>query len=310
VWSRRGRRWARRGWRGASDAAYAPRIAFTLHPHGPFSLAAAAAFAEGFPATDARRDRGELAFAFSLEADWQAVGVRLAQRDGAVHGHAAASGALEARVRDAVEAILSLDVDGGGWPAVGERDPVIAAAQAQLPGLRPVLFWSPYEAAAWTIIGQRIRMSQAAAVKQRLAEDHGETVELDGLRLPVFPSPERLAALPSGVRGLNARKEEQLRALGRAALEGRLDRGRLRGLGREAADDDLRELPGIGPFSAELVWIRGVGDPDALPRNERRICAIVRDRYGEDAGLEDVAEAWRPYRAWAALALRASLAAA
>jgi DNA-3-methyladenine glycosylase II len=108
------------------------------------------------------------------------------------------------------------------------------------------------------------------------------------------------------VRGLTARKEEQLRALGAAALTGRLDRDRLRAVGREAAEEQLRELPGIGPFSAELVWIRGVGDPDALPGNERRIAAIVRERYGEDARMEDVAEAWRPFRSWAALLLRAS----
>jgi DNA-3-methyladenine glycosylase II len=282
-------------------------VAFSLYPRGPFSLAAAAAFAEGFPATDARRDGDELSFAFALEGDGQTVGVRLQERDGAVHGEATgASGALETRVRDAVEAILSLDVDGSGWADVAARDPVVAAVQADRPGLRPVLFWTPYEAAAWTIIGQRIRMSQAAAVKQRLAEELGETIEFDGQRLPAFPSPERLAALPGGVRGLTARKEEQLRALGRAALAGALDRARLRSMGREAADAALRKLPGIGPFSAELVWIRGAGDPDALPGNERRIAAIVRDRYGAGAQLEDVAAAWRPYRSWVVLMLRAA----
>jgi DNA-3-methyladenine glycosylase II len=278
-------------------------MAFSLQPRGPFSLAAAATFAEGFPASDARRDSGEMAFAFALEGDWRTVAVRLEERDGAVRGEV--SGGPEDRVRDAVEAILSLDVDGAGWAAVGERDPIVAAAQARLPGLRPVLFWSPYEAAAWTIIGQRIRMSQAAAIKQRLAEELGETVALDGLRLPAFPAPDRLAALPAGVRGLTGRKEEQLRALGAAAGTGRLDRMRLRALGRDAAEEDLRELPGIGPFSAELVWIRGVGDPDALPGNERRLAAIVRERYGE-VRMEDVAEAWRPFRSWVALLLRAT----
>jgi DNA-3-methyladenine glycosylase II len=107
------------------------------------------------------------------------------------------------------------------------------------------------------------------------------------------------------VRGLTGRKEEQLRALGAAAGTGRLDRARLRALGRDAAEEDLRELPGIGPFSAELVWIRGVGDPDALPGNERRLAAIVRERYGE-VRMEDVAEAWRPFRSWVALLLRAT----
>ena len=54
------------------------------------------------------------------------------------------------------------------------------------------------------------------------------------------------------------------------------------------------------------MWIRGVGDPDALPGNERRIEAIVRERYGADARTEEVAEAWRPYRSWVSLLLRAS----
>jgi hypothetical protein len=46
---------------------------------------------------------------------------------------------------------------------VGERDRVVARLQRSYRGLRPVLFWSPYEAAAWTIIGHRIRISQALA---------------------------------------------------------------------------------------------------------------------------------------------------
>jgi DNA-3-methyladenine glycosylase II len=51
-------------------------------------------------------------------------------------------------VRDQVARILSLDVDGSGFPAVGRRDPVVGGLQARWPGLRPVGFFSPYEAAA------------------------------------------------------------------------------------------------------------------------------------------------------------------
>jgi len=54
---------------------------------------------------------------------------------------------------------LALDVDGRGWPEVGRRDPVIAGAQARLPGLRPCGFHSPYEAAAWSVLAQRLRVS-------------------------------------------------------------------------------------------------------------------------------------------------------
>ena len=59
----------------------------------------------------------------------------------------------------------ALDVDGTGFAALGERDRVVRALQRRFPGLRPVLFYTPYEAAAWAIIGQRIRMTQAATIK-------------------------------------------------------------------------------------------------------------------------------------------------
>ena len=58
-------------------------------------------------------------------------------------------------MRSQVERILSLDVDGSGFLAVGKRDPVVGELQRRYPGLRPVGFWSPYEAAAWTIIRPR-----------------------------------------------------------------------------------------------------------------------------------------------------------
>jgi DNA-3-methyladenine glycosylase II len=57
---------------------------------------------------------------------------------------------------------------------VGERDPVIAGLQRRYPGLRPVAFWSPYEAAAWAVIGQRIRIRQAAGIKAAMARQLGQ----------------------------------------------------------------------------------------------------------------------------------------
>lgn len=208
---------------------------------------------------------------------------------------------LARRARAEVERILSLDVDGSGFPAIGERDPVVDALQRSYRGLRPVLFFSPYEAAAWAIIGQRVRITQAAAVKRRLSAELGEH--------GAFPAPARLAELSAPQRGLTERKIEQLRSLGHAALEGELGRTRLRRLSFEDAAEALRALPGIGPFSAELVLIRGVGWPDALPSREPRLERAVRAGYGLGDGAEigPVAARWSPYRSWVALLLRASL---
>lgn len=128
-----------------------------------------------------------------------------------------------------VERILSLDVDGSGFPAVGERDPAIGRLQWRFEGLRPVLFLSPYEAGAWALISHRLRIVQAAGIKVRLAEELGEAVEGHGDVRHAFPAPERLAGLED-FRGLFGRKVGWLRALAEAAREGRLDAEHLRAL--------------------------------------------------------------------------------
>ena len=102
---------------------------------------------------------------------------------------------LMTAVRAQVERILSLDVDGSGFPAVGERDPVVGRLQQRYPGLRPIGFWSPYEAAAWTIIGHRIRIRQAAAIKARMAAQLGDPVTFGDRVVHAFPAPDRLASL-------------------------------------------------------------------------------------------------------------------
>ena len=120
---------------------------FTLVPRGPFSLAASIKFLEGFtPASYGGSGDRVLELAFPVEGSWQTVGVRVRQDSAGVTAEIvsrqAPSPGLVAEVRPQVERILSLDVDGSGFPAVGERDPVVGEVQRRYPGLRPVGFWS------------------------------------------------------------------------------------------------------------------------------------------------------------------------
>ena len=214
-------------------------------------------------------------------------------------------------VKAQVARILSLDVDGRGFTEVGERDPVVGRLQERYPGLRPVCFYSPYEAAAWAIIGNRIRIVQAAKVKKRMAEELGPVVEIDGEPERAFPAPSRLAQLED-FPGLFGRKAEYLRALGRAAVEGGLDASYLRSLTVEEALAGLKKLPGIGDFSAELILLRGAGVPDHLPTNEPRLARAIAMAYGLDEPpdteeLARISEAWRPYRTWVSVHLRTML---
>ena len=214
-------------------------------------------------------------------------------------------------VRDQIRRILSLDVDGSGFPEVGVRDPVVGELQERYPGLRPVLFYSPYEAAAWVIIGNRIRVVQAARIKALMAEQLGKIVEVASKKEHAFPGPSGLLELGS-FAGLSGRKVGYLRASARAAREGRLEASYLRTLPAEKAFVGLKELPGIGDFSAELVLLRGAGVPDQLPVHEPRVARAVAMAYGLDEPpvaeeLAEIAERWRPYRTWVALLLRTML---
>ncbi|MFC8597138.1 DNA-3-methyladenine glycosylase family protein [Isoptericola sp. NPDC057191] len=263
---------------------------------GPWSLAMSREFWEGFaPAAlpDADAPGASLSTVFRVDTDWSSASA-VVRQDGAqatitVRG----DGDLDAAA-DQVARFLALDVDATGWPEIGTRDPVIGAAQAALPGLRPCGFHSPYEAAAWSVLSQRVRIVQAARTRRELIDRHGD----DG----AFPAPAVLAALDLDLPG---RKAEYLHAVAEAALEGRLAGTVLRAMDPREALTSVQDITGVGPFAAELIVLRGANVPDALPARERRLDAEVEALYGPGASVAEVGEGWRPFRTWAAVLLRA-----
>ena len=91
-----------------------------------------------------------------------------------------------------------------------------------------------------------------------------------------------------------------------------LDAGALRALPADQALERLEGLLGIGPFSAQLILVRGAGAPDVLPASEPRLGRAVALAYGLDAApsgqeLERLAANWRPYRSWVSFLLRVFL---
>jgi DNA-3-methyladenine glycosylase II len=278
---------------------------FELVPRGPFSLLEAAGF--GFGPRDPEAD-GVMRLAFARDDFAGHAGVVLTQdAGGAVRGEVHGDGDPDA-VAAQVARVLSLDADGEQWAAVGERDPVIGRLQAEFPGLRPVLFHSPYEAAAWSVISARRGRAQGNAVRARIAADLGETFTLAGRDLAAFPTPERLLAVEPGP-GLPAQRVERLRAVAEAALAGLLEPARLAAMDPDDAMAAMRELPGIGPFYAALIVVRAVGVTDVLAVAEERSRAAAARLYGheaplDEAGLVALAEAWRPFRTWATVLLR------
>lgn len=283
---------------------------FEIRPRGQFSLAAAQDFAGGFPPGIGGGAVGEqsIALAFPIEGTDSSAAVELSQRaDGVVVGRTDAPTALLEQVERQAARSLSLDHDGSGWPEVGRRDPVIGRLQQQHGFLRPVCFYSAYEAATSFVIGQRISMRQGARIKADLREDLGDRPTVDGNAYDAFPRPARLLELREE-RGLNDRKVQWLHGLARAALDARLDTEELRALPLDEALARLRELPGVGPWTAEGILLRGCGVADELPGTDDLSLRAAADLYARPGldrdGFLALAEAWRPYRTWTVVLLR------
>ncbi len=262
---------------------------------GPWSLATSREFWEGFTpaALGGRSEPDTLSTVYRVEADWSRAEAKVTQRKSTATIVVTGGGDL-GEAADQAARFLALDVDGRGWIDVARRDQVIAEAQHELPGLRPCGFHSPYEAAAWAVLSQRLRIVQAARLRAEIIDRHGDR--------GAFPSPEALLRLDLDLPG---RKGEYLRAVAAAALDGQLDGNALRSMDPGQAVQAVQEVKGLGPFAAELVVLRGANIPDGLPAHERRLEAEITERYGPGRTLTEVSAAWRPFRTWAAVHLRA-----
>ncbi|HXN57218.1 MAG TPA: DNA-3-methyladenine glycosylase 2 family protein [Candidatus Angelobacter sp.] len=240
--------------------------------------------------------------AFPVEGWNGSAAVVMRQRGDSITGdvHGASQADAERAWQQAL-ATVSLDVDGAGFVDIGRRDPVIGRLQAEYHHLRPVLFHSPYEAACAFIIGHRITILQTRRLRQRLAEEFGARIGIDGTPFSAFPDPRTLLRLES-FPGIAPAKIERLHHVARAALEGTLDRARLRSLPEPDALTQLRTLPGIGEFFAQGILMRGAGLVDAVTDDDLTPRAIqLLYKLGERpdrAAVLKRAEAWRPFRMW------------
>ena len=282
---------------------------FTITPRGPFSLAEAATF--GFGQRDSAVWDEVMRLAFCLDGYQQQVGVEVRQDAAGVHGMVRGPAGVDVEaVARQVARVLSLDHDGTEFTRVGERDPVIGALQSVAPGLRPPLFYSPYEAAAWAVLSARRPARVMMGIRDRLSHAHGAVFELAGQQHAALPTPEQLLAIES-FPGISPDRMERLHGVARAAVDGLLDAGRRAGLGPEHAAAQVQAINDIGPFYSALIVIRGTGFAAVLPVNEPELLALVARLYQLPAPpsperLHELAEAWKPFRTWAAVLIRAA----
>ena len=286
---------------------------FTIKPVGEFSLAESALFGFGQrmrPAGVGERLQqfdGVMRLAFCLDGYQDQVGVELRQDERVVRAEVYGPGELDVIQRQ-VARVLSLDQDARGFAEVGQRDLVIGRLQRAAVGLRPPLFYSPYEAAVWSVLSARRPGWQMARVRAELSEAHGAVFELAGERLAALPTPSQLLAVEA-FPGIDPDRLARMHGAARAALEGQLDVAALQALGPQEAMAEVQRIKGIGPFYAGLIVVRSIGFVDVLPRNEPKALELVRELYDlptlpSQMQFEAIAAAWRPWRTWATVLLR------
>lgn len=200
-----------------------------------------------------------------------------------------------------VRRLLDLDVDPAAVDTALGADPLLAPLVAASPGMRVPGSVDPYETAVRTVVGQQVSVAGARTVLGRLVAEHGPPVDLPLAREHgldrAFPPPTALA-------GLDPESLPMPRSRGRtvARLARAVDTGEVR-LDHDVDPDDatagLLALPGIGPWTAGYVRMRGLGDPDVLLDTDLVLRRIL-ERHGVDV---ERARSWSPWRSYAGMHL-------
>lgn len=206
------------------------------------------------------------------------------------------------RVCAAARRMFDLAADPALIEQVFAADQLLGPLIRARPGIRIVGAWDPFECAVRAVIGQQISVSAARTITARLVASVGSTIDAgcDGLT-HAFPTAPQLAGASLSGLGLTPRRCETLHALARAAVAGDIDWN----APTESVTAALAALPGIGPWTAQYVALRALGEPDAFPASDlvlRRMGASDETRITERA-LEARAEKWRPWRGYAVMHL-------
>jgi AraC family transcriptional regulator of adaptative response / DNA-3-methyladenine glycosylase II len=201
-----------------------------------------------------------------------------------------------------IRRLLDLDADPLSVDEALAHDDRLRALVELRPGLRVAGSVDPAETLVRAIVGQQVSVSGARTVLGRITLAIGETLALehDGLD-HVFPSMDQLATAPPTALPMPAARADTLRRVGQLVVSGELDLDP--GADRSALVDQLVGVRGIGPWTAQYVVMRGLGDPDIFLAGDLgvRRALVALDLEGA------ASERWRPWRTYAMHHLWATL---
>ena len=193
------------------------------------------------------------------------------------------------------------------------RDPALAPLVAARPGLRTPGAWHGFELAIRALLGQQITVSAAIGLAGKLTAAYGEDFTAQHADHPgltrVFPRPERLAQADLSTLGMPGSRARALSSLAATVVADPGIFSATRSL--EEAITQLKGLAGIGEWTAQYIAMRELREPDAFPAADIGLMRALEDETGRRPTPVELlarAEAWRPWRAYAAQHLWASYA--
>ena len=219
------------------------------------------------------------------------------------HSHSA-NACLPALIQR-VRRMFDLDADPLRIAAHFAEDPHLAPSFARQPNLRLPTAFDPFEQAVRAIVGQQITVKAAVTISARLVNRLGEPLaDADPLAPQrLFPTPAAIASANLEGIGMPGKRVQCLQHFAEQIANGalRLDIDE----GSQALIERLCALPGIGPWTAQYIALRAFGEADAFPASDLGLLkAPLWGAGGITAKQLSVrAEAWRPWRAYAAVHL-------
>jgi AraC family transcriptional regulator of adaptative response / DNA-3-methyladenine glycosylase II len=203
------------------------------------------------------------------------------------------------QIVERVRVMFDVNADWLAIASVLEQDLELAPRIDAAPGLRVPGCWNGFELAIRAVLGQQITVKAATTLAGRLVQSYGRRFAPISGVTHLFPTPEVLAEADLSRVGLTASRAATIRSLARAVSEGKL---RFDGIiDVDGFLDRLREIPGIGEWTAQYIAMRGLSEPDAFPAGDRGLMHSLCLKSARE--LESRAEAWRPWRAYAAMYL-------
>lgn len=283
----------------------------------PFDFAHTLGFLGRFPAMTGEQALTLTSLSCAVRAVGVLVGVNVqAEGDGLRYdlssGQELDEGAIET-IADQLSFFLGTGDDIGAFYALATEDRPFQEVIRRLHGYHQVKFPSPLELLVWAILGQRVPMPVARSMKRAIVGHFANRVQLDGEEHWAFPDLEQLLTLDEeDYVGLITNRRKAGYLAGAVRGWGELDQGFLRHGDEQAVREHLLALPGIGPWSASFLMIRGLGRMGSLlPDKEgKRSASRVYGHPVEDAEFTQLAEQYGPWKGYWGHYLRAGAPAA